>query len=182
MAEGHAREDRRALRMRAIGAWLRRRAENVAAAMIAVMFAAFIIQIVFRYLFNFPIGWTSELTVIMWLWLVLWGAAFVVKESEEIRFDLISGAVGKRARIAIGLVAAVALVILYAASLPATYQYVTFMKVERTSYLKIRFDWLFSIYLVFALAIIVRYLWLLSHLVRGQEPEHVDPTKVSSGL
>ena len=150
--------------------------------MIAVMFVAFIIQIVFRYLFNFPIGWTSELTVIMWLWLVLWGAAFVVKESEEIRFDLISGSVGKRARIAMGLVAAAALVILYAASLPATYQYVTFMKVERTSYLKIRFDWLFSIYLVFAAAIIVRYLWLLSHLVRGQEPEHVDPTKVSSGL
>ena len=58
------------------------------------MFVAFIVQIVFRYLFNFPIGWTSELTVITWLWLVLWGAAFVVKESEEIRFDLIYAAVG----------------------------------------------------------------------------------------
>ena len=80
------------------GAWLRRRAENFAAGLLAVMFAAFIVQIVFRYLFNFPIGWTSELTVITWLWLVLWGAAFVVKESEEIRFDLISGAVGRRPR------------------------------------------------------------------------------------
>jgi C4-dicarboxylate transporter, DctQ subunit len=168
--------------MHAIGGWLRRRAENVAAAMIAVMFAAFIVQIVFRYLFNFPTGWTSELTAVMWLWVVLWGAAFVLKESEEIRFDLISASVGKRARIAMGLAAASALVILYAASLPAAYKYVTFMKVERTSYLKIRFDWLFSIYIVFALAILVRYLWILSHLVRGQEPEIVDPTKVSSGL
>ena len=42
--------------MRALGAWLRRRAENVAAAMLAVMFIAFMVQIVFRYLFNFPIG------------------------------------------------------------------------------------------------------------------------------
>ena len=75
--------------MRGVGSWLRRRAENVAAAMLAVMFAAFVIQIVFRYFLNFPIGWTSELTVILWLWLVLWGAAFVVKESEEIRFDLL---------------------------------------------------------------------------------------------
>ncbi len=57
--------------------------------MLAVMFVAFIIQIVFRYLFNFPIGWTSELTVVMWLWLVLWGSAFVLKEREEIRFDLV---------------------------------------------------------------------------------------------
>lgn len=168
--------------MRAIGSWLRRRAENVAAAMIAVMFGAFILQIAFRYLLNFPIGWTSELTVIMWLWLVLWGAAFVVKENEEIRFDLLSGAVGKRGRIAMAVVTAVALVVLYAASFPAAYKYVTFMKVEKTSYLKIPFDWLFSIYLIFAIAVIVRYLWMLSHLLRGEEPEAADPTKASSGL
>ena len=168
--------------MREAGDWLRRRAENVAAAMLAVMFAAFIIQIVFRYFFNFPIGWTSELTVVMWLWLVLWGAAFVVKESEEIRFDLLSAAAGHRTRIAIGIIAALALLILYAASLPATYKYVTFMKVEKSSYLKIRMDWLFSIYLVFLVAILVRYLWILSHLLRGREPEQGDPTKSSSAL
>ena len=157
--------------MRAVGAWLRRRAEDVAAAMLGVMFLAFIIQIVFRYFLNFPIGWTSELTVIMWLWLVLWGAAFVVKESEEIRFDLISGALGRRARIAIGIVAAVALVALYAAALPASWSYVTFMKVEKTAYLKIRFDWLFSIYLVFVVAILARYVWIVWHLLRGREAE-----------
>ena len=155
--------------MRAAGAWLRRRAENVAAAMLAVMFAAFVVQIVFRYFFDFPIGWTSELTVIMWLWLVLWGAAFVVKESEEIRFDLLSAAAGRRARIAMGIVAALALVVLYAASLPAAYDYVTFMKVEKSSYLKIRMDWLFSIYLVFLAAVLARYLWILSRLLRGKE-------------
>jgi TRAP-type C4-dicarboxylate transport system permease small subunit len=154
--------------MRSTGAWLRRRAEDVAAAMLAVMFAAFVVQIVFRYFFNFPIGWTSELTVILWLWLVLWGAAFVVGESEEIRFDLLSAAADRRTRIGMGIVAGAALVILYAASLPATYQYVAFMKVEKTSYLKIRFDWLFSIYLVFLIAVLARYLWRLSRLARGK--------------
>ena len=168
--------------MRTIGGWLRRRAENVAAAMLAVMFAAFVVQIVFRYFFNFPVGWTSELTVILWLWLVLWGAAFVVKESEEIRFDLLSGAVGRRARIAMGLVAALALVVLYSASLPATYDYVTFMKVEKSSYLKIRLDWLYSIYLIFVVAVLARYLWILSYLLRSKEPEGAGPTQPSSGL
>ena len=168
--------------MRALGAWLRRRAENVAAAMLAVMFAAFVIQIVFRYFFNFPIGWTSELTVIMWLWLVLWGAAFVVKESEEIRFDLIHGVAGRRARVAMGIVISVAVVVLYGMSLPATFSYVSFMKVESSSYLKIRMDWLFSIYLIFAVAVIVRYLWLLALLLRGKDPLAPDSTKASSGL
>ena len=156
--------------MREAGAWLRRRAENVAAAMVAAMFFAFIIQIVFRYFFNFPVGWTSELSVVMWLWLVLWGAAFVVKEREEIRFDLLSELAGRRARIGMAIVASAALVVLYGASLPATWKYVAFMQVEKSSYLKIRMDWLFSIYVVFLVAAIVRYLWLLWHLVRGKDP------------
>ena len=113
-----------------MGVWLRRRAENVAAAMLAVMFAAFIIQIVFRYFLNFPIGWTSELTVITWLWLVLWGAAFVVTEAEEIRFDLIYGSAGRQARRVMAILTAVAILVLYGMSLPAVVDYVTFMKVE----------------------------------------------------
>lgn len=168
--------------IRSIGAWLRRRAENIAAGMLAAMFVAFILQIVFRYFFNFPIGWTSELSVIAWLWLVLWGAAFVAKESEEIRFDLVYGAVGAHTRRVMGIITGLSIVLLYAASLPATVKYVAFMKVEKTSYLKIPFDWLFSIYVLFLVAVIVRYLWILSHLLRGRDPEAPDLTKVTSGL
>ena len=69
---------------RPIGLWLARRAENVAAAMLAAMFAAFLLQIIFRYALNLPIGWTHEISVVLWVWLVLWGAAFVVTEREEI--------------------------------------------------------------------------------------------------
>jgi len=150
--------------------------------MLAVMFAAFVVQIVFRYLFNFPIGWTSELTVVMWLWLVLWGSAFVLGEKEEIRFDLVYSAVGSRTRIAMAIVFAVAIIVLYGASLKASFAYVSFMKVEKSSYLKIRMDWLYSIYLVFLVAIIARYLWLLWQLLRGKDPEAGDVTKASSGL
>ena len=163
--------------------WLQKRAENIAAAMLAVMFVAFIIQIVFRYFFNFPIGWTSELTVVMWLWIVLWGAAFVLKESEEVRFDLITAAVGRRARIAMGIVAALSVIVLYGASLVPSWKYVTFMKVEKSSYLKIRMDWLFSIYIIFLVAILARYLWILWHLARGREPDEADiSAKAGSGL
>ena len=82
-----------------LGAWLHARAENLLAAMLAVMFAVFIIQIVFRYLINLPIGWTQEISVIMWVWLVLFGTAFVVRDDEEIRFDLLYGD-GQRAHAA----------------------------------------------------------------------------------
>ena len=48
------------------------------AVLLGLMFVAFLLQIVFRYFFNLPVGWTSELTVATWLWLVLWGSAFVL--------------------------------------------------------------------------------------------------------
>lgn len=163
--------------------WLHRRAENVAALLLGVMFVAFIVQIVFRYLFNLPVGWTQELTVVCWLWLVLWGAAFVVKESEEIRFDLVIGSVGRRARRVIGILTGAAIIGLYGFSLPATYSYVSFMKVEKSSYLKIRMDWLFSIYVIFAVAVIVRYVWVVWQLLRDRDPDaSADSAAVSSGL
>jgi TRAP-type C4-dicarboxylate transport system permease small subunit len=162
--------------------WLRHRAENVLAAMLAVMFAAFLLQIVFRYLLNFPVGWTSELSIVAWLWGVLWGAAFVVKEREEVRFDILYGAMSFRARRFAGIVTGIAIVALYALSLPATLDYVRFMKVERTAYLKIRFDHLFSIYVLFLVAVIVRYVWILSRWLRGQDPTGVDSTAAPSGL
>jgi len=161
---------------------LYRFAEFVAAMLLATMFLAFIAQIAFRYLFNFPVGWTSELTVITWLWLVLWGAAFVVTEAEEIRFDLLSASAPPRRRRVMAAAAALALLVIYGISLPAAWDYVTFMKVQSTAYLDIRFDWLFSIYVIFAVAVLIRYAWILWWALRGRGPEEFDPTKASSGV
>lgn len=161
---------------------LHRLAEFIAAMMLAVMFLSFIAQIAFRYLFNFPTGWTSELTVISWLWLVLFGAAFVVTEEEEIRFDLIYGSARPQVRRVMAIMTAVAILVLYGGSLPAVYDYVTFMAVQSTAYLKIRFDWLFSIYVIFAVAVIVRYAWILYWSLRGKPPAGYDPSKASSGV
>jgi C4-dicarboxylate transporter, DctQ subunit len=166
----------------ALGAWCYRRAENILAAMLGVMFLAFIIQIIFRYLINLPIGWTQELTVILWIWLVLWGAAFVIHETEEVRFDIVYGNATASARRVMCIVTALALIALYGVSLPAVVDYVAFMKVERSAYLKIRFDLLFCIYVAFAVAIIIRYVWLCWHAVWGKAPEAFDPTKAGSGV
>lgn len=169
-------------KLKTLGGWLYRRAENILAGMLALMFAAFILQIVFRYLLNLPIGWSNELSVILWIWLVLFGAAFVVREEEEIRFDLIYSAVGPTARRVMFLVSAAALIVLYGISFPAVWDYVSFMKVERSAYLKVRFDWLYSVYVVFVIAVIARYLWLSWQAMFGKAPEEFDPTKAGSGV
>jgi TRAP-type C4-dicarboxylate transport system permease small subunit len=162
--------------------WLARRAENLLALMLATMFAVFLVQIAFRYLLNLPIGWTHEISVVLWLWIVLFGSAFVTREREEIRFDIIHSGARRQARRIMMVITALALVLLYGASLPAVVDYVTFMKVERTAYLKLPFNWVYSIYIAFAAAAVIRYLWLGWRAIRGEEPETFDPTKAGSGV
>lgn len=163
------------------GAWLRRRAENIAALMLAVMFVAFIVQVACRYVFNLPSGGASELTIIMWLWLVLWGAAFVLREDEEIRFDFLVSMVGNRARRVMKIISCLALLFLYGISLPAVWDFVTFMKIQDTSYLDIRYDYVYSIYIAFAVATLARYAWLLWQTLRGRDGEGARPAGAEEG-
>ncbi len=162
--------------------WMRRRAENLMAVLLGGMFVSFLLQIIFRYFFNFPVGWTSELSVITWLYMTLLGSAFWLKESEEVRFDLISGSLGPLGRRLLGLFVALAAIILFGMAMPATIKYVAFMKVESSSYLKIRLDIVYSVYVVFALGVIVRYIWAIVSLLRGETPEDADVSATSSGL
>ncbi len=158
--------------------WLYRRAENILALMLAMMFAAFLIQIAFRYLLHLPTGWTSELSALLWIWLVLFGAAFVTRESEEIRFDIFFAAASPGARRVMLVISGLVLLVLYGGSLPAVISYVRYMKVESTAYMKIPFDWAYSIYIVFAVAMIARYVWLCGqaiHRRRAPSAEHKLP-------
>lgn len=166
--------------LKTLTSFLHRFAEVVAAGLLAIIFVSFIIQIALRYLFNWPVGWTAELSVVAWLWLVLWGAAFVLKDHEEIRIDFLSANAGKRARIAMGIVGSASIVVLFGMSLPAAYDYVSFMKVEKSSYLNTRFDVLFSIYIIFSVAVIARNLWNLGYLLRGKDPAGVESAQAPS--
>ncbi len=169
-------------RLRRVGNWLYRRAENLLAAMLATMFFAFLLQILFRYVLNWPTGWTNEISAVLWIWIVLFGAAFVLTEQEEMRFDLLYASVGPRLRSAMFLTFAGSLIVLYGMSLPAVVDYVAFMRVEKTAYMHLRFDWVFSIYIVFVVAVIARYIWLSWEVLRGSAPDEFDPTKAGSGV
>lgn|SRR5512138_2381666 len=166
------------MKLSSIGRRLRRSAEHVAAILLAVVFLCFVLQIAFRYLLNWPIGWTLEVSTLAWMWLVLWGGAFAVRERDEIRFDILYSAVGKRLRRGFVVVTGLALAATFAIALPAVIDYIMFMRVEKASYIGIRLDYLFSVYVVFAVAAILRSLYLVWQAVRGIEPETTDPAQL----
>ncbi len=154
--------------------WLRKRAQDVIVVLIAIMFVSFLLQIGFRYLLNHPLGWTDEVTVLCWVWLVLWGAAFILSDKDEIRFDIIYELVSPRTQRAFTVIASLALVVLFLVSLPASWNYVAFMKREKSAYLGMRFDYLYSIYLIFAVACIVKHASIAWNAFRGRTSPEPD--------
>jgi TRAP-type C4-dicarboxylate transport system permease small subunit len=146
-------------------------AEDVGAALLALMFATFLVQIGSRYVFNAPASWTLEACLTLWLWVVFWGCAFVLGERDHVRFDVLYVAVSRSMRRAFALVSALAIAGGMLAALPATWSYVTFYEIKRSAVIGIRLDVVFSIYLVFAVAIIARYIWRARAIVRGGDPD-----------
>ncbi|UUP17000.1 TRAP transporter small permease [Nitratireductor thuwali] len=149
--------------------FFRARAENVAVGMLAAMFLIFILQITARYVFRSPLGWTVELSLTLWLWLVFWGSAFVLDDRDHVKFDVIYLAVGKRMRKLFAIVSALAIIVGFAAALPDTIDYITFYKIKKSAILRIRLDYVFSIYAVFAVAVTAAYALRVVRIWRGVE-------------
>lgn len=149
-------------------------AEAVPAILLAAMFLCFIIQVFMRYVMGSPVGWTVEVCVIAWLWILLWGQSISASEEDEIRFDILYGGVSPETRRLFRIVFSVLLVGIYAWSLPALWDFVTFMKIQKTTYLDIRFNWVYSIALLFSVASILRYLWILWTSVKGEDMPQGD--------
>jgi C4-dicarboxylate transporter DctQ subunit len=156
--------------MRAVLTWLQKRADNVAVGLLTAMFLAFILQIVSRYVIRHPLGWTLELCLTTWLWLVFWGAAFCLKDDDHVRFDLIYSAGSKRLRRILALISALAIIVGLVAALPATFDYISFYKIKKSAVMHIRLDYVYSVYGIFAVAVILRYAFRALHILRGGTP------------
>ena len=159
--------------------WLRARADNVAAGLLAAMFATFIFQILARYVVlrfypDINIGWTVELCLTLWIWVVFWGTAFCVRESDHVRFDILYLSMGERTRRIMAIIVALVIAGAMLAALPATWDYITFYKIKKSAVLKWRLDHVFSIYGVFVAAIIIRYIWRAISIIRGESPDTDD--------
>jgi TRAP-type C4-dicarboxylate transport system permease small subunit len=148
---------------------LRHMTEAVAAGMLAALFAVFLVQIAARYLFNIPMGWTVEVTLTLWLWLVFWGGGFCLRASDHIRFDMLYLSVGRRTQRIFGALAALFIVAGFVISFLPTVDYVWFYKIKRSNTLGVRLHYVFAIYLVFMIVIMARYGKVLWRFSRGDE-------------
>lgn len=154
--------------MRALQIWLarlRQLMEIVTTMMFATMFVIFIGGVFMRYVVHQPLVWGNELNVILLLWVMFLGGAFVLGHKEHVAFDVAWEAAGPSTRRWMGIVGAVGVGGLFLCALPGTYSYITFLWRERTTVLEWRLDWVYSCFFVFMVAVMARFAVSLKRLL-----------------
>lgn len=144
---------------------LRRGAEAFGVLLFALLFLVFVVQITARFVFDRPLAWTDEAAVILYLWVVLWGAAVVCRDREHVAFDLLYQSVSAPKRRVMALLAALLVGGLAAWSLPAVLDYIHFMRRESTAVMGLPFDWVFLPFGLLLLALVLRYVWRIIKLL-----------------
>lgn len=164
--------------MRSVTKAITRHGEFIAAMMMAAMFATFILQVFIRYTarigwvaetipFFDPnlYGWTLEFCLVLWIWLVFWGSALIVRERDHVTFDLILTSVNPKTRKWMAIFSCLAISVGFLWVLGPTWEKFYVLRLKRTATLSNLFgDWIrvrdiYSVFFLFLVSVSVRYTW-----------------------
>ncbi|HUG62357.1 MAG TPA: TRAP transporter small permease subunit [Methylomirabilota bacterium] len=160
-------------------------AEGVAAMMMAAMFLTFLLQIAVRYVVGSEwfaarlghvvdasaFGWTLEFCLAMWLWIVFWGNAFIVRERDHVTFDILYLAASPTVRRWLAAIGAAVIVIAFLSSILPTWDKLRILRLKSSATLPVKMLPIYSIYFVFLVAVAARYAWRFRAAVRGRTVE-----------
>jgi len=128
----------------------------VAAVLFAAMFGLFVYKIVMRYAFGDAVAWADELGVLLFIWVIFWGCAFVVGDREQIAFDLVYKALSPPVKRAVAMFRALLIGGLFAAAAPTIYGYLQFLNRTQTPVLRWPVGWVYSCFGLMVAAVVVR--------------------------
>jgi TRAP-type C4-dicarboxylate transport system permease small subunit len=135
---------------------LRRCADWTASLMFAAVFVIFNYKIITRYFEHDEAVWADEVLVILFIWIIFWANAFLVRDKDQITFDLVYRLLPPRAQRVAALARAVLIGGIFLWALPGSLDYIRFLWREHTPVLNLPLDIVYSCFGLFLIAIIVR--------------------------
>ena len=168
-----SREDSRSDRAASPAARLRQMADWIACAMFAAVFVIFNYKIFTRYFEHDEAVWADEVLVILFIWIIFWAQAFVVREHDQISFDIVVRLLPAQGKRIAALLRNILIGGVFLWALPGSLGYILFLWRERTPVLNLPLDWVYSCFGIFLIAVIVRSLLSVRQLFGARWRDHI---------
>ena len=131
--------------------WLQKTSNFLTASMLAVLFFTFLFQIF---------------------------SAFSVRDKDHVTFDIFYFATPKKVQLIFSIISAIGIILIMGLSFLPTIDYIDWMKMRSTTTVKIPLigkkiplNIIFSVYGIFLISLIIRYVWKLFQLIRFGLPD-----------
>jgi TRAP-type C4-dicarboxylate transport system permease small subunit len=155
-----------ALRMRQMADW-------VAGAMFAAVFLIFNYKIFTRYFEHDEAVWADEVLVILFIWIIFWAQAFVVRDKDQITFDLVYRLLPAPLQRFAAIARAILVGGVFLCALPGSLGYIRFLWREHTPVLNIPLDLVYSCFGLFLVAVVFRSLHGAGQLLGAHWRDHI---------
>lgn len=126
------------------------------------MFLSYVVLIVYRYLLRASFDWLYELNMFSFVWCGIFAASYGSRSETHVRFTILYDHVSPRTRMILRFIEHVFVIVLFSIMLPKAVGNLDFMKVRKSSILKLRFNWVFAPFLSFVVLTILHNVVLLS--------------------
>ena len=142
--------------LKKVGKFLRNCVElYIPIASFLIMFSVFVIQIVARYVFNSPVQWAYEVTVMGYLWMVVLGACYAYRDRSHVTFTLIYDKLPVKGKAVCAFLGNLLMAIAFAVMFMPACKMIGQMKIQVTSVLKIGLNIVYSPFVVFMIIILI---------------------------
>ena len=142
--------------LKKVGKFLRNCVElYIPIAAFLMMFCVFVIQIAARYVFNNPVPWAYELTVIGYLWMVVLGACYAYRDRSHVTFTLVYDKLPVKGKAVCGFLGNLLMAIALVAMFVPSCQMINQMKIQVTSVFKIGLNFVYLPFIPFMIIILL---------------------------
>lgn len=135
-----------------------------------VMFCTFVIQIIARYLFNNPVQWAYEVTVMGYLWMVILGACYAYRSRSHVTFTLFYDGLPVKGKAICAFLGNLLMAVAYIAMFVPSCEMISKMAMQKTSVFKIGLNIVYLPFIPFMVLILIYILsdmWLEIQVITG---------------
>ena len=132
----------------------------------AALFIVFLINIIARYFFT-AILWGYELSLLLFLWITIFGSCYANRLDENIKFDSFYMSGSAKRRYIFDIVGSLLVITTFTISLIPSIDYINFLNFESSDTLPFKMNQIFSVYIYFVIVMIIQYAKKLIISIRG---------------